>query len=184
MKENLEKKIESILFWKAEPIKVSELAQILQLKDREINEALKTLQERLSDRGLSLIINDNKVALVTCPEASDIIEKLHKEELTKDLSKATLETLTIVLYRGPMRRSEIDYIRGVNSQFTLRALLVRGLIEKKIDEKDERAYIYSTTIDTLAHLGVSNVEELPDYESVNTDIDTFLESEVGGKEYE
>jgi segregation and condensation protein B len=171
---DLKSRVESVLFWKAEPMKISELAKILEVKDKKIKVAVEELGEALVGRGVSLVMHQDSVALVSAPSSAEIIEKLQKEELTKDLSKAALETLSIILYRGPIKRSQIDFIRGVNSQFTIRALLVRGLIEKSIDKKDERAYVYSPTIETLAHMGVSKVTDLPDYDSVNTDIDNFI----------
>lgn len=177
MNDKLDKKIESILFWKAEPVKISDLSVVLSKNDSEIRAGLEELERKLADRGLSLIVTEDKVALVTStdPECSSIIEGLQKEELTKDLSKAALETLSIILYRGPIRRADIDYIRGVNSQFTLRALLVRGLAERKQDKNDERAYIYEASVDTLAHLGVSRINDLPEYVEVNADINSFFD---------
>ncbi len=173
----LQKKIESILFWKGEPVKVGKLAEMLGVKEKEVIPAVEALQQSMSDRGLSIIVQDKKVVMTTAPTSSLIIEKLQKEELTKDLSKAALETLSIILYRGPMKRCQIDYIRGVNSQFILRVLLVRGLIEKRSDPKDERAYIYRPTLEMLAHLGLQKLEDLPEFVEVNTDIDTFLTAE-------
>lgn len=173
----LQKKIESILFWKGEPVKTSELAGMLEVKENEIDSVITSLQESMANRGLSIIVHDKKAVMTTAPSSASIIEKLQKEELTKDLSKAALETLSIILYRGPMRRSSIDYIRGVNSQFILRILLVRGLIEKRQDPKDERAFIYRPTLEMLAHLGLQKIEDLPEFTEVNTDIDAFLSIE-------
>jgi segregation and condensation protein B len=98
---------------------------------------------------------------------------LTKEELTRDLGKAGLETLSIILYQGPISRANIDYIRGVNSQFIVRNLLIRGLIDRVENPKDARSYIYKTTIDLLSHLGISKIEELPEYEQVRKDIDSY-----------
>jgi segregation and condensation protein B len=180
--ELLEKQIESILFWKAEPVTFSDLAKILQVPVETIKESAQNLLLKTRDRGMVLIVNNEEISLVTSPETSELIEKLQKEELTKDLSKAALETLSIILYRGPMKRADIDYIRGVNSQFILRILLIRGLIDKKVDEKDERAYVYTASTDALAYLGVQQVKDLPQYEEVNRDIDTFLEKQKNVEE--
>lgn len=180
--ELLEKQIESILFWKAEPVTFSELAKILNVSTENIKESAQNLLVKTQERGMVLIINNEEISLVTSPETSELIEKLQKEELTKDLSKAALETLSIILYRGPMKRADIDYIRGVNSQFILRILLVRGLIDKKVDERDERAYVYTASTDALAYLGVQQVKDLPQYEEVNRDIDTFLEKQKNVEE--
>lgn len=169
---SLEQKIEAILFFKGEPISRKRLGEFLGVGQNEVNEHIEKLKESLKDRGIVLQEKDNDITLGTAPEISDLIEKLQKEELNKELSKASLETLSIVLYRNGVARSLIDYIRGVNSSFTLRALSIRGLVEKIIDKEDNRRYIYKPTFELLSYLGVKSVEELPDYESVNKNIDT------------
>jgi segregation and condensation protein B len=169
---NLEQKIEAILFFKGEPISRKRLSESLEVGVIEINEALEKLKENLKDRGLVLQEKEDEVILGTHPELSGIIEKLQKEELNKDLSKASLETLSIILYKNGVSRPLIDYIRGVNSSFTLRALSIRGLIEKSIDKEDNRRFIYKPTFELLSFMGVKKVEELPNYASVNTSIET------------
>ncbi len=170
---SLASKIESVLFYKAEPMKNKNLAQILGVDENQINEAVQTLSNDLQGRGLRVIFKDDAVVLVTSPDNSEIIRNLQKEELSKNLSKAALETLSIVIYKGPIRRSEIDYIRGVNSQFSLRLLLVRGLIEKITDPKDERSYLYKPSFELLAHLGIQKIEDIPDFAKVVAEIDSF-----------
>ncbi len=170
---DLDKKIEAILFWKGEPMKLKKLADMFSVSLEDIQFGINTLKESLQNRGVALIEKEDEVMLATAPEFSSIIEELTKEELSKDLGKASLETLSIVLYQGPIKRSEIDYIRGVNSQFILRSLLVRGLIEKITDPKDARTFVYKPSFELLAHLGVKNIEELPEYEAVRKDIESF-----------
>lgn len=182
---NLEQKIEAILFFKGEPISRKKLSEFLDVGQIEINEGLEKLKENLKDRGiilqekpastrvdLSTRGGEDEITLGTAPELSDIIEKLQKEELNKELSKASLETLSIILYKNGVGRALIDYIRGVNSSFTLRALSIRGLIEKSIDKEDSRRYIYKPTFELLSFMGVKSVEELPDYELVNKSIES------------
>lgn len=171
---SLSAQIESILFWKGESATISYLSKTLNVSGDEIKKGISEMKEGLNGRGISLIEKDDEVLLVTHPEMSAIFEKIVKEDLTKDLSKAALETLSIIVYRGPIRRSEIDYIRGVNSQFILRALLVRGLIEKITDKKDDRSYLYRSSFDLLRFLGIDNQKSMPDYESVEKDIETFI----------
>jgi len=181
----LEQKIEAILFWKGEPVSRKKLADILKVGQTEINEGLEKLKESLQNRGIVLIEKDNDVALGTAPELSKMIEDLQKEELNKDLSKASLETLSIVLYKNGVSRAEIDYIRGVNSSFTLRALSVRGLVEKTTDIKDNRRYIYKPSFELLSFMGVKSVEELPEYAEVNNGIEIAaknLEEETAKEE--
>ncbi len=171
----LDKKIEAILFFKSEPLKIKKIAQILNEKDSEVKEALVVLEESLNDRGIRLLHKEDEVMLGTAPDMGELIEALLKEDLNKDLGKAGLETLTIVLYKGPITRSGIDYIRGVNSAFILRNLLIRGLVEKKTNPKDHRGFIYSPSFELLSYLGLSKVEDLPEYEPLNEEIDQFIE---------
>ncbi len=172
----IEKKIEAILFFKGEPISKKKLGEFLKVGQAEINESLEKLKENLKDRGIVLIEKENDLALGTAPELSSLIEDLQKEELNRELSKASLETLSIVLYKNGVSRAEIDYIRGVNSSFTLRALSVRGLIEKTVDSKDSRRFIYRPSFELLSYMGIKNVEELPNYEEMHKGV------EAGAKE--
>ncbi len=170
----LDAKIEAVLFWKAEPTALSKLAKIFSIDNTEVKEALGVLDERLKGRGLALVFKDDEVALRTAPAAGSFIEQLTKEELTKDLGKAGLETLSIILYQGPISRREIDYVRGVNSNFILRNLLVRGLVEKVDNPKDLRSFLYRPTFDLLSHLGISRVEDLPEYQFARKEIESFV----------
>lgn len=171
----LSAQIESILFWKGEPLSIKKLTQLLSSEEALILDALTTLEGELSTRGISLQRNGDEVALATSPEVSEMIQTLTKEELSKDLGKAGLETLSIILYRGPIKRSAIDYIRGVNSQFIIRNLLIRGLIERVSDPKDERSFLYKPTFELLSYLGINKVEDLPEFEAVSTTIETHKE---------
>ncbi len=172
---SIDAKLEAVLFFKAEPLSLKKLAQILNTEEREIKSAVEVLKEKLLGRGITLIEKDDEVMLGTATEASGIIEDLSKEELSRDLGKAGLETLSIVLYRGPITRSGIDYIRGVNSTFILRNLLIRGLVEKIPNPSDQRSFLYRPTFDLLSHLGVSRVTDLPEYGSTNESIEKFIE---------
>lgn len=170
---NLEAKIEAILFYKAEPIKKKDLAKMTGEKEDAVENSLKSLGKSLEGRGLSIMSNNDSVMLATSPLAKGLVEKLLKEELQKDLGKAGLETLSIVLYMGPIKRSELDYIRGVNSTFILRNLLVRGLVEKTENPEDQRSFLYRPTFDLLSYLGISQIKDLPDYEKTRQEIETF-----------
>ena len=167
---NLEQKIEAILFFKGEPVSLKKLEDILKVSKEEIAEAILNLKNNLANRGIALIEKENEITLGTTPELSKLIEDLQKEELNKDLSKASLETLSIVLYKNGVSRAEIDYIRGVNSSFTLRALSVRGLVEKIVDSKDNRRYIYKPSFELLSFMGVKSIEELPEYAEVSNSL--------------
>jgi segregation and condensation protein B len=169
----LESQLEAILFWKAEPVSIKKLSSILNFGEAEIKAGIEELKKSLENRGLTLIEVEDEVTLGTSKEASTLIESLTKEELTKDLGKAGLETLSIILYQGPLSRADIDYIRGVNSQFILRNLLVRGLIERVDNPKDQRSFLYKPTLELISYLGISKITDLPDFETVRKDIEQF-----------
>ncbi len=173
MKISLEAQIEALLFWKAEPLSAKKISSILNKDIEEVKTAIKNLHDQLKGRGLTLIEWEDEVTLGTAKEISPLIESLTKEELMKDLGKAGLETLSIILYQSPISRVEIDYIRGVNSQFILRNLLVRGLIEKVENPNDQRSFLYKPTLELLSYLGISKVEDVPEYEKVRVDIENF-----------
>lgn len=173
---NLESKLEALLFWKGEPVSKKKIQTSLECSTEELETALTALEATLSTRGLRVMKNEDEVELRTAPEASALILKLTKEELYRDLGKAGLETLTIILYKSPIKRTEIDYIRGVNSSFILRNLLVRGLVERVTESNGAgvgRGYSYKPTIDLLAHLGVAKIQDLPEYEKVKADLTAF-----------
>src|SRR3990167_110023 len=181
---DLEKKLEAVLFWKGEPVSYKKLEDILKVPQNEIKDAVFNLKNDLSGRGVALLENGNEITLGTAPEFGKLIENLQKEVLNKELSKASLETLSIILYKGGVSRAEIDYIRGVNSSFTLRALAVRGLVDKTTDERDNRRYIYKPSLDTLSYLGIRSVEELPEWQEVRGSLESAAKNleELSAKE--
>jgi segregation and condensation protein B len=187
---NLEHSIEALLFWKGEPVAQKDLIKSLstpehKITETEIHEALLALSENLKGRGIVLLANeDQEYMLGTSSEASALIERLTKEELNRDLGKASLETLSIIIYQGPIKRSQIDYIRGVNSTFILRNLLIRGLIEKKPAPDDNRTSIYTPSFKLLSYLGVSRIEDLPNFEAVKGEIEKFRNAESSEAEKE
>ncbi len=165
--------IEAVLFFKNEPIKKKWLETTLKKNQQEVSEALKELRYTLSEHGIVLVELEDSVALRSAPQYSDTITRLQKEEISKDLGKASLETLSIILYQSPVTRAKIDYIRGVNSTFIIRNLMVRGLIEKVSNPEDARSFMYQPTFSLLSFLGISNVNELPEYDEVRKEINHF-----------
>ena len=179
---NLESKLEVVLFWKGEPMSLKKLGEILsaqaglKVSEGEIKDAIFNLKNNLEGRGIVLLENGGEITLGTAPEFGKLIENLQKEELNKDLSKASRETLSIILYKNGISRAEIDYIRGVNSSFILRALSVRGLIEKNPDPKDSRRFLYRPSFDLMSFMGVKSVEELPDWAEVHDSINSTVQT--------
>ncbi|MEK7586220.1 MAG: SMC-Scp complex subunit ScpB [Patescibacteria group bacterium] len=166
----LESKIEGLLFYKGEDVSINKIAELLKVSTSEVKEALAKLDQTLASRGVTIIYKDDSVMLGISRDLSPLIESIRKDEMTRELSKASLETLSIILYKSGVARSEIDYIRGVNSSFILRNLLVRGLIEKLPDEKDTRRFLYKPTFDTLSFMGVTSLDELPNYIDVRAQL--------------
>ncbi|MFZ3020071.1 MAG: SMC-Scp complex subunit ScpB [Minisyncoccia bacterium] len=171
--DSIQDKIEAILFYKAEPTSREELKRTLKISIAEINAALDLLKQKWNG-GVAIIDDGESLSLATSSSVSPLIDGMRKEELEKDLGKASLETLTIVLYKGPISRREIDYIRGVQSQYILRALVSRGLIERL--ERSGEGYVYKPTHELLGLLGIRDAKELPDYGTLTSDLDERLES--------
>jgi len=166
----LETQLEAILFYKNEPLTIRELSKLLEKDEKEIKESLQNLAKSLEGRGICLIMSEKEVSLATALGLKDLIENIAKDEMSKEIGRAGLETLSIILYNGPISRREVDYIRGVSSAFTLRNLCVRGLIEKELDSKDQRIFRYKSSLALLAHLGLKTIEELPDFEFLKKEI--------------
>lgn len=170
--------IESILFISGEPIKVSGLAKIIAASKPEIENAIMLLQNDYApgNRGLIIIKKEDSIQMATSPDNAELIEKLVKSEIQENLSRASLEVLSIVAYRGPISRIAIEAIRGVNCSFTLRALLMRGLVERTDNPGDKRGYLYKISFDFLKKLGLDSIEKLPDFETLSADgrIDSII----------
>ncbi len=174
----MEQKIESILFYKNEPVALGDLSLWLEVSESEVLEGLETLKNSLHDRGIVLLENRGEYSLATNTDSSSLIEKIVKEELSKDLSSASLETLAVILYKSPVTRKEIEYIRGVNVSFSLRNLLLRGLIEKISSKLDERIYLYTPSLDALKYLGITKVEDLPGYSEIVREINSRTQKDT------
>lgn len=157
-------KLEALLFLYGEPMRVAKIAKMLSVSEGEAQGAIEALRLELvrAERGLSLVEHDGAVQLATRPVFAPMLEQLVKEEFAENLTPASLEALTIIAYAGPLTRAEVDYVRGVNSSFIVRALLLRGLVERK-EEKRGHSYLYGPSAALLKHLGVSRIEALPEY---------------------
>ena len=170
---NIESNIEAILLFKNEPVAVAELSKTLGESEVSVKQALDKLQTFYEQRGLVLLVLNDKVSFGTNPKASTLIEQIQKEEFSKDLGRAGLETLSIILYKGPVSRREIDYIRGVSSGFIIRNLLVRGLVERSESAVGERSFSYKPTLELLRFLGLTKIEDLPEYKNAFEKLETF-----------
>ncbi|MCL5017491.1 MAG: SMC-Scp complex subunit ScpB [Patescibacteria group bacterium] len=181
MEEGILAKIEAVLFAYGEPISLEKLAKILNIDKASLEISLDNLITELNgkNRGLMLVKNNGKIQLATKPDLTKLLEDIVKQEFTEDLTPAALETLSIIAYAGPVSRADIEYIRGVNSSFTVRNLLLRGLIERTTDPKRANAYIYNISFDLIKKLGLSKIEELPEYEKYKQLVKNLHEASLG-----
>jgi len=183
---NLTGALEAVLFVLGESASLKQLAEALGRKETEISAALEALKEKLASResGLDLVLWNGRAGLISKPEFGEIINGILKNEFSAELSPASLETLSMVAYLGPMSRSEIDYLRGVNSSFILRSLSVRGLVERVSEPSVGRGPLYQVTADFLNHVGLADSKDLPDYEKYREVLKSFREAEKSSEEKE
>ncbi len=157
--------LEALLFIHGEPLAYKKIEAVLGLEKGEAETLAAEFGRRLEDdvRGLQLVADREKVQLATKPEWNTILEDFVKEELTEDLTPASLEALAIVAYLGPISRARIEYLRGVNSIVILRNLMIRGLVERVQDAEHPSGFLYAPSFDLMKHLGLARKEDLPEY---------------------
>lgn len=174
--------LESLLFVSGEPLKLVKIAKICDVPKSEISAGIDDLNDdyRNSERGFAIIRKDDSVQLATNPENSQIVSQLVSGELGSELSKSALEVLSIVAYRGPITRVQIETIRGVNCSYVLRTLLIKGLIERK-ETADTRGFLYEISFDFLKSMGVTSAVDLPDWKelSKNEKVEGLLSETTG-----
>ena len=176
--DNLNKKLgelEALLFIHGEPLTFKKMKVIIDVKEEDAEFLLSEFTKKLNEegRGLALLRDEEKIQLVTRPEFNKVLESFVKEELADDLTPASMESLAVIAYFGPISRSRIEYLRGVNSSFILRSLLLRGLVERFPDPERSNAFLYRATFDLLKHLGIKSKEDMPDYEKFKTLLAAF-----------
>ena len=183
---SLKAQIESLLFISSKPLTVSDLTKFLKTDKKELEKVLLDLQSDYheSESGLQLISNNNKYQLTTSSANSDLVRDFLQQEISSELSQPSLETLTIIAYRGPVSKIDLERIRGVNCSLILRNLLMRGLIEEQKSHSEQK--IYNVTLDFLRYLGVEDLKQLPNYDQLNKDqtISDYLDGSLSVKENE
>jgi len=169
--EKIKSQIESILFLSGEKVRISRLVKVIGATKPEVENALMLLEGEYSNgkRGMVILRKEDEAQMATAPENSAILEQLVKSEIQENLSKAALEVLAIIAYRGSISRLEIEAIRGVNCSFTLRSLMMRGLLERVENPKDGRGYLYKISFEFLKKMGLERIEQLPDFEILSKD---------------
>lgn len=173
--------IESLLFVSAKALSVKDLADFLQEDKKKVEEILQELSAEYNnkERGIRIIENNKKYQMASSPENSKELRKFLQREISTELTPASLETLTIIAYRGPIKKSDLEKIRGINCSLILRNLLLRGLIEELTD-KNEEEKLYALSFDFIKFLGVNTVKDLSDYDKFhnNKDIDRVLGRDI------
>ncbi len=169
--DKLQSQILSILFVASKPVSIKELKDVLEVDEEKIKDAIAQIVANNQVSGIILLAHNNKLQLSSNPENSTVVKKFLSLELREKLTDAALETLAIILYKQPVSKAEIENIRGVNSQYSLRHLLIRGLIEKIQSPSDKRMQLYKTTMEFMQHLGIKDMKELPDFEELTKSIE-------------
>lgn len=164
----LKSQIESLLFISIKPMSVKDISGFIKAKPEEIESALGELETDYASlgRGLSLVKNNSRYQLTTTADNAELVKTFLQAEVSGELSQPSLEALTIIAYRGPISKLELDRLRGVNCSLIVRNLLLRGLIEEKMS-KNENEYYYTVTHEFIRWLGLSDIRALPEYETLN-----------------
>jgi len=183
-KREIKSVIESLLFVWGEPLSVSDIADVLELSRKEIDNVIKEMMGEFNynRRGLQIIQIRDSYQLTTRSEHYDWISKLCTPKNDKKLSNATLETLSIIAYKQPITRMEVESPRGDKCDKSIRTLLQKELV-KEVGrlERTGRPIVYGTTDDFLKYFGLTSLEQLPqleDLHKVEDDDDGQLELNI------
>lgn len=179
---SLKSKIESLLFISAKPMSAKQLADVFKKSEEDVKKAGDKLVDIYKEdaRGVQIVKSGSKYQMVSSPENASFVQEFIKDETTGELSRPSLETLTIIAYKAPVAKLDLDRIRGVNCSLILRNLLLRGLVEAH-EDKEKGETIFNVSFDFLRFLGINKVSELPDYEKLHKDetIDQILDNISG-----
>ncbi len=167
---NLNLILESLLFTAGRPIKAKDLAKILEVDITIVQNTLDSMVEEKRNLGIVLLKSGEGYQLSTNSIFAPYVKNFLNAELREKLTDATVEVLAIIAYRQPISKAEIEAIRGVNSQYSVRNLLVRGLIEKVANIGDARSVYYQTTTEFLMHMGITSVKDLPEFDKLTENI--------------
>lgn len=184
---NLKTLVESLLFISNKPMTPKKLGELCDCGKTEVETVLEVIKNQYNNEtpesGVKFVEHNGTVQLVTAAESSGVVEKFLKEELTGEMTRPQLEALTIIAYRGPITKMELEQIRGVNCSLILRNLLIRGLVESQMDKKIG-VPLFQVTTDFVRFLGLTNIKQLPDYEKLSQSevIQSILERNMSAPE--
>ena len=169
--------VESLLFVADEPVEIERLAEALEVREDAVEAALQEMSADGANRGVRLQRKGDRVQLVTRPEAAAHVERFMGLDKSGRLSQAALETLSIIAYRQPCTRAQIEAVRGVNSDSVIANLLVKGLVEE-VGRMDTvgHPFLYGTTFSFLQHFGLKSLDDLPPLEQAQAP--TLVEPEA------
>ncbi|MBE5809202.1 MAG: SMC-Scp complex subunit ScpB [Clostridiales bacterium] len=170
--QNLEAVLEAILFVSGEAVKVEDLAHAMNLTTTELKEALDALGDHLltENRGIQLNRSGEAVFLSIRPAYAPEVEAFLQPLQKRPLSQAVLETLSIIAYRQPCTRGDIEAIRGVKCDYSVQSLLDKGMIEACGQRETlGRPTLYRTTDAFLQHFGIETLDDLPTIDLAETE---------------
>lgn len=179
---NLKSVLESLMFAWGEPLSINEMSKILEIPVKSLAAVLDEMISEFrdnEDRGLLIQRFGNSYQLTTKREKYEYIQSLLENTVNKSLSTAAMETLSIIAYKQPVTKVEIERIRGVKCSQVVKGLLDKGLIKEtgRLD-KPGRPVVYSITDEFLRHFGLTSIDELPAIEDEKDDKETELQSTV------
>lgn len=166
----LQRAIEAILFAAGEPVEISRLSETLEVDTDEVVSAVDTLANELAfnRRGIRILRLENSYQMVSSGEMADLITRALETRKPPKLSSSQLESLTIIAYYQPTTKAMIEQIRGVDSSYSITALMNKHLIEESGRlNVPGRPILYKTTPDFLRTFSLSSLEELPPIEKIN-----------------
>ena len=167
--EPLSQKIEGILFVAAKPLSLRKLADLCGADREDAAKAADALAEEYDARGggIRIMRNGDEVRMATSGNVARTVQEYLKDETTGEMTRPSLEALTIIAYRGSITKGELEQIRGVNCSLILRNLMMRGLVEAD-GEHGMPTTTYAVTTDFLRFLGIAHAEELPEYDKLRS----------------
>jgi segregation and condensation protein B len=174
---SIEAVIEAVLFVAGDPVPIAQLAEWLDVPPPVVHEAIPRLAQQLRGRGINLLLHEQRVQLVSAVVAAPVLRRMLGQSGTTKLTNAASEVLTIIAYRQPITRAQIEAIRGVDCSTLVRQLQVRELVVE-VGRMDTvgRPVLFGTSEQFLRQFGLTSLAELPPLaipvgdESVTTDL--------------
>ncbi len=165
----LNSQLETILFVASKPLSLKKIVKVLQAEEAVVQESLSELCLKYNNQesGIVIIQNNDEWQMVANPDNRESAENFLKAEVSGELTRPQLETLTVISYCGPITRPEMEQIRGVNCSLIIRNLMIRGLV-KEADDPSGLLPKYEVTMDYLRHLGINSLNELPEYDKLHS----------------